>query len=29
MDKFSVVYIDDNPDTELTRYLDKDFHGEN
>lgn len=28
MDKFSVVYIDDNPDTELTRYLDKDFHGE-
>ena len=29
MDKFSVVYIDDNPYTELTRYLDKDFHGEN
>lgn len=29
MDKFSVVYIDDNPDTELTRYLDKDFYGEN
>ena len=29
MDKFSVVYIDDNPGTELTRYLDKDFHGEN
>lgn len=29
MDKFSLVYIDDHPDTELTRYLDENFHGEN
>lgn len=26
MDKFSLVYIDDAPDTALTKYLDKDFH---
>lgn len=28
MNKFSVVYIDDHPDTALTRYLDENFHGE-
>ena len=26
MDKLSLVYIDDNPDTALSRYLDEDFH---
>lgn len=29
MDKYSLVYIDDNPDTALTRYLDEDFHSDN
>lgn len=29
MDKFSLVYIDDSPDTTLTKYLDEDFHSEN
>ncbi len=28
MDKFSLVYIDDAPDTALTKYLDKDFHSD-
>lgn len=29
MDKFSLVYIDDKPETELTKYLDEEFHGNN
>ena len=29
MDKYSLVYIDDNPETSLTRYLDEEFQGEN
>ena len=29
MDKFSLVYIDDNPDTALSRYLDEEFHRDN
>ena len=29
MDKYSLIYIDDNPETALTRYLDEDFHGDN
>ena len=28
MDKYSVVYIDDSPDTNLTWYLDKEFHND-
>lgn len=27
--KYSLVYIDDNPETALTRYLDEEFQGEN
>lgn len=27
-DKYSVVYIDDSPDTNLTWYLDKEFHND-
>lgn len=29
MDKFALVYIDDRPDSALTRYLDDEFQGEN
>lgn len=29
MDKFSLVYIDDNPDTALSKYLDLEFSSEN
>lgn len=29
MDKYSLVYIDDNPETALTRYLDEEFQGDN
>lgn len=29
MDKFSLVYIDDNPDTALSRYLDQEFRSDN
>ena len=25
MDKYSLVYIDDNPETALSRYLDEEF----
>lgn len=28
MDKYSLVYIDDNPETALTRYLDEEFHSD-
>lgn len=28
-DKFSLVYIDDNPDTALSRYLDQEFRSDN
>lgn len=28
MDKFSLVYIDDNPDTALSRYLDQEFRSD-
>lgn len=28
MDKYSLVYIDDNPETELTKYLDEEFHSD-
>lgn len=28
MDKYSLVYIDDNPETALTKYLDEEFHGD-
>lgn len=28
MDKYSLVYIDDNPEAALTRYLDEEFHSE-
>lgn len=29
MEKYSLVYIDDNPDTALTRYLDEEFKSDN
>ena len=29
MDKYSLVYIDDNPETALTRYLDEEFQNDN
>lgn len=29
MEKYSLVYIDDNPDTALTRYLDEEFQSDN
>lgn len=29
MEKYSLVYIDDTPDVELTKYLDRFFHSEN
>lgn len=29
MDKFSLVYVDDNPDTALSRYLDQEFRSDN
>ena len=29
MEKYSLVYIDDNPETALTRYLDEDFKSDN
>lgn len=29
MDKYSLAYIDDNPETALTRYLDEEFHSDN
>ena len=29
MEKFSLVYIDDNPETALTRYLDEEFKSDN
>lgn len=29
MDKFSLVYVDDNPDTVLSRYLDQEFRSDN
>lgn len=28
MEKYSLVYIDDNPETALTRYLDEEFQGD-
>lgn len=28
MDKYSLVYIDDNPEAALTRYLDEEFHSD-
>lgn len=28
MDKYSLVYIDDDPETTLTRYLDEEFHSD-
>ena len=29
MEKYSLVYIDDNPETALTRYLDEEFRSDN
>lgn len=29
MEKYSLVYIDDNPETALTRYLDEEFQSDN
>ncbi len=28
MEKYSIVYIDDQPDTELTKFLDRSFHSD-
>lgn len=29
MEKYSLVYIDDNPETALSRYLDEEFKSDN